>query len=154
MRLTIGDRIHFKPRPHRDWEKYAGQTGTLIHGTTDGFYRIQWDTPIEHPEFFNLERVFDRDDLVRVNIHDFDTKKKLYSLASYLDLPFLDEFYALLAQEKSDAAWALLAQESNFQRRDLLLWIPLLEIAVKLNWRRERDWAITEITKFKGTFYD
>lgn len=154
MKLTVGNRVRFKPRPHRGWEQYAGQTGTVIHCTTDGFYRVQWDTPIEHPEFFNLERVFDRDDLVRVNVHDFDTKKTLYSLASYLDLPFLDEFYALMAQGKFDVAWALLAQESNFEQRDLLLWIPLLEIAIKHNWKRERDWAITEIAKFKGSFYD
>jgi hypothetical protein len=154
MKLDVEARVRFKPRPHRGWEQYAGQTGTIIHCTTDGFYRVHWDTPIEHPGFFNLERVFDMDDLIRINKYDFDAKKKLYSLADYLELPHLNEFYALIGQGNSDAAWTLLAEKSVFERRDLLLWIPLLEIAVNLNWKRERDWAITEISKFKGCFYD
>lgn len=72
MFLTVEDRVVFKPRRGRfeDWKQYQGQTGTIVHHTSDGFFRVAWDTPTQYPKFFTLARAFDRDDLERLPKED------------------------------------------------------------------------------------
>lgn len=71
MRIFDGARVTYRPRlvhvlDGREGTQHAGHQGVVVNFTTDGFYRIRWDNPNPDPTFFNLERVFAREDIREV----------------------------------------------------------------------------------------
>jgi hypothetical protein len=61
MNLQTKSRVRFVSNPKRHSEKEQeldGHQGVLVITTTDGFYRVQWDSPNPDPDIFNLGRVF------------------------------------------------------------------------------------------------
>lgn len=64
-----GTRVSFHPRFGRDddEEPHRGYQGVVICYTTDGFYRVNWDSPNPKPQLFNLGTVFHPDDLRQVS---------------------------------------------------------------------------------------
>lgn len=73
--------VTYAPRPERDGQEYRGHRGKVVYRTTDGFYRIKWDTPNPDPTLFNLERVFSPDDLI-FEPDDLtpDVEKKIFNI--------------------------------------------------------------------------
>lgn len=59
MRIFDGARVTYRPR-------LVHVLDVVVNFTTDGFYRIRWDNPNPDPTFFNLERVFAREDIREV----------------------------------------------------------------------------------------
>jgi hypothetical protein len=65
MKHENGTRIRYLPNHHclESWlpskdDPEEDHTGTVIYFTTDGFYRVKWDDPNPHPDFFDSHRVF------------------------------------------------------------------------------------------------
>lgn len=69
-------RVRFIPderRDHPDLHPIPAHTGTVLQRTTDGFYRMDWDSPNPVPNYFNLETVFTEERLEKLETIGFAT---------------------------------------------------------------------------------
>lgn len=70
-----GTRVKFVPDPRRDGGlDYAGHTGSVIYLTTDGFHRVNWDSPTPDDDFFNLGSIFRLDQLEAISSEQPEAK--------------------------------------------------------------------------------